>query len=60
MIIDQGKQEGLYSDIDTDIILFSILSTLRTLYSWYSKNKDYNTIELESQVLRCLLQGISK
>ena len=59
-IIDQGKQEGLYSDIDTDIILFSILSTLRTLYSWYSKNRGYNTIELENQMLRCLLQGISK
>lgn len=59
-IINQGKEEGLYRDLDTDIILFSILSTLRGLYSWYSKNKDYNSIELEQQMLTCLTQGIAK
>ena len=59
-IIEQGKKEGLYKDVDTDIILFSILSTLRGLYSWYSKNKSYNSIELEKHMLSCLLKGITK
>ena len=59
-IINQGKKEGLYKDIDTDIILFSILSTLRGLYSWYSKNKNYNSIELEKQMVNCLTSGILK
>ncbi len=59
-IIDQGKKEGIYKDIDTDIILFSLLSTLRGLYSWYSKNKDYNSIELERQMINCLTHGINK
>lgn len=59
-IIDQGKAEGLYQDMDTDIILFSILSTLRGLYSWYTKNKHYNSIELERQMLHCLTRGITK
>ncbi len=59
-IINQGKSEGLYRELDTDIILFSILSTLRGLYSWYSKNKTYNPIELEKQILACLTQGVRK
>ncbi len=59
-IINQGKQEGLYTDIDTDVILFTLLSTLRSLYSWYSKNRDYSTRELENQMKRCLLYGISQ
>lgn len=59
-IIDQGKKENLYKDIDSDLILFSILSTLRSLYSWYSKNTKYNTIELEKQIVESLLNGIRK
>ncbi len=43
---------------DVDIALFSILSTLRWLYSWYLKNKSMNPIELESQLVKTLLKGI--
>ncbi len=59
-IIELGKKEGLYKDIDTEIILFSILSTLRWLYSWYSKNKQHNAIDLERQMIICLIEGIKK
>jgi len=41
-----------------DMILFSILSTLRWLYSWYLKNKSVNPIELEQQMTKNLLEGI--
>jgi len=43
---------------DVDITLFSILSTLRWLYSWYLKNKGMNSIELERQLVQTLLKGI--
>jgi len=59
-IIERGKQEGTIQTVDTDIILFSTLSTLNWLYSWYSKNKDFNVIELERQITLCLMKGISK
>ncbi len=57
-IIEDGKKEGVFKDVDTDIALFSILSTLRWLYSWYSKNTDYNLIDLEKQINLCLITGI--
>lgn len=59
-ILEQGKQDGLIQDLDTDILLFSTLSTLRWLYSWYSRNRGYNEIELERQVTACLMGGVKK
>lgn len=57
-IIEEGKAAGKFVVIDTEIILFSTLSTLRWLYSWYSRNKDYNISELERQMTICLMSGI--
>ena len=57
-ILVEGKKAGHFKDLDIEIILFSTLSTLRWLYSWYGKNRDYNTIELERQLKSCLLKGI--
>lgn len=57
-ILDACKKEGSISDVNTDIAMFSILSTLRWLYSWYSKNKNINSIELEEQMIHCLLDGL--
>lgn len=59
-IIETGKEEGFYKNLDTEIILFSILSSLRWLYSWYSKNKAYNQIDLEQQLTQCLIEGIKR
>jgi AcrR family transcriptional regulator len=57
-IINQGKTEGVFKDLDTEIILFSILSTLRWLYSWHSRNRNFNPIELERQMTECLMNGV--
>lgn len=57
-IINQGKIEGVFKDLDTEIILFSTLSTLRWLYSWYSRNRTYNQVELEKQITECLINGV--
>ena len=57
-VIESGKKEGLFKPLDTEIILFSILSSLRWLYSWYGKNDSYNPIELERQLSQVLIDGI--
>lgn len=59
-IIFQCKEDGYFGAIDVELALFSTLSTLRWLYSWYSKNKKYNQIELEQQITRILLKGLKK
>lgn len=45
---------------DIDIALFSILSSLHWLYSWYNKNKTISRIELRKQLKVVLLQGVLK
>ena len=57
-IINQGKRKGVIKNLDTEILLFSILSTLRWLYSWYTKNRKYNKIELENQLKEALVGGV--
>ena len=59
-IIEAGKSDGHFKEHDTEIILFSILSTMRWLYTWYSRNTAYNQVELEKQMVDCLLNGIKK
>lgn len=57
-ILEAGKKAGLIKEVDTDIALFSILSSLRWLYSWYSRNRDYEPGKLAEQMIATLLAGI--
>ena len=57
-IINQCKKVGHFRNINTEIALFSTLSTLRWLYSWYSKNKKINPLELEQQMIDILMNGL--
>ncbi|MEM9884630.1 MAG: TetR/AcrR family transcriptional regulator [Bacteroidota bacterium] len=57
-ILEAGKKEGTIKAANTTLLLYSLLSSLHWLYSWYSKNKDFNTIELEQQLTSLLLTGI--
>ncbi len=59
-IITNCIKEGSFEKVNPKIALFSILSTLRWLYSWYSKQKNINPIELEQQMIHCLLTGLIK
>ena len=59
-IIKQCIKEGTFEPVNPKIALFSILSTLRWLYSWYSNQKEINPIELEQQMVHCLLTGLVK
>ena len=57
-ILNQCIEEGSVQVENEDLTVFSILSTLRWLYSWIGKNPNFNPIELESQLCKVLLQGI--
>lgn len=56
-IIDQGKAEGSFKNIETDILLYSTLSPLRWLYTWYSKNKECDVEMLKRQLTETILKG---
>ncbi len=57
VLMEALKNEG-NNTADVDIALFSMLSTLRWLYSWYLKNQKVNQIELEQQIVKNLLTGL--
>lgn len=58
-IIEAGKAEGAFNKaVNTDIAVFSMLSTLRWLFSWYNRNKSLDVKELEEQMIKSLLGGI--
>ena len=59
-IIEECIDAGVFHPVNPEIALFSILSTLRWLYAWYSKNDQYSQVELEQQMIHCLVHGLKK
>lgn len=58
-IVKNGVAEGELTNLNTDVIIFSILSTLRTLYIWYNKTKNLSAKALKDNMISVLLNGIS-
>lgn len=52
--VDQKQLQSL----NIEVALFSILSTLHWLYSWHNKHPNISPIELEKQMIHCLLDGL--
>jgi len=57
-IIKKGIEEGTVKNNNLEVIIFSILSTLRTLYLWYGKKKTPDSEVLKSNMIQVLLHGI--
>jgi AcrR family transcriptional regulator len=59
-IIKDGINNGELRAIDPEVTLFSILSTLRSLYLWIPSKEDINKDELSANLSDVLLNGINK
>jgi len=59
-IIKKGISNNEIKNINPDIMLFSILSTLRSLYVWIPQKEDLNASELAANLSEVLLSGINK
>lgn len=57
-IIKQGIKAGELKQRHPEVIVFSILSTLRTLYLWYQKRGKLDVNILKKDMVAVLLQGI--
>jgi AcrR family transcriptional regulator len=57
-IIKQGIEAGELKPHHPEVILFSILSTLRTLYVWYQKRGKLDVNVLKKDMVAVLLEGI--
>jgi AcrR family transcriptional regulator len=57
-IIVKGIADGELKKLNPEVIIFSMHSTLRTLYLWYGKKKSLNASVLKSNMTQVLLHGI--
>lgn len=53
-------KDGYLRSVNVEIATFSILSTLRWLYSWFAKNKNVNPLVLETELITNLIGGLKK
>ena len=57
-IIKNGIANQEIKNLNVEVIIFSTLSTLRTLYLWYGKKKSPNPTVLKSNMIQVLLNGM--
>ncbi|GEP49392.1 hypothetical protein FNO01nite_00640 [Flavobacterium noncentrifugens] len=57
-IVKKGIVDGEIKNLNSEVIIFSILSTIRTLYLWYGKKKEFSAATLKSNLSKVLLEGI--
>ncbi|WP_046756165.1 TetR/AcrR family transcriptional regulator [Kordia jejudonensis] len=59
-ILKKGIEVGELKDVNLEIILFSILSTLRSLYLWLPKKEAIQQEDLRQELSKVLLKGIAQ
>lgn len=59
-ILKDGIASGEIVNAKPDIMMFSILTTLRSLYVWIPKKEDFNLKELSNTLSQILIKGINK
>ena len=57
-IVKLGIGNKEIQNLNAEVIIFSMLSTLRTLYLWYGKKKTINENVLKTNMINVLLNGI--
>ena len=58
-LMQAAVDAGELDIVDLDLAVFTLLSTLRWLYSWYSKYQPEDASALESELTRYLIKGIA-
>ncbi len=57
-IVKHGIAQKEIAPVNPEVLLFSTLSTLRTLYLWYGKNSNLSNLDLKKDLSKTLLYGI--
>ena len=58
-IIEQGISANEIKQANAEVIMFSMLSTLRSLYLWIPKKEDLNANNLANNLSEVLIEGIN-
>ncbi len=57
-IVKRGIDDGEIKEHNIEVIVFSMLSTLRTFYLWYGRKMKLNPSEFKESLTHVLIQGI--
>ncbi len=57
-IVKQGIENGEIKEHNIEVIVFSMLSTLRTFYLWYGRKMKLNSTEFKESLTHVLIKGI--
>lgn len=58
IIIKNGIEQGELKNLNAEVMIFSMLSTLRTLYLWYGRKNGFTKKTLQDHLSLILLNGI--
>lgn len=56
-LIKQGQEAGVFKPVDTNVLLYTIFSSVRWLYDWYQEDKRLSAKDLEDQIIPLLMEG---
>lgn len=59
-IINEGVLAGELKNSNQEVVVFSILSALRTMYLWYDKTKALDAETLQNTISTVFLKGVEK
>jgi AcrR family transcriptional regulator len=59
-IIEKGIEDNELVDANPEVMLFSMLSTLRSLYVWLPKKEDLDILKFSNELSLVLINGINK
>lgn len=60
IIIREGIASGHVRNVNPELLIYSILSTLRYLYIWYPRQKDIDPERLKEEMMMVILQGVER
>lgn len=59
-LIDEAKQSGLIKEVNTQIALYTLLSSLQWLYHWFRQDRPIGSSEIEEEMVDLILNGLKK
>lgn len=59
-IIKAGIKGGDIKDVNPEILIYSLLATLRSLYIWYPRQKDIEPEKLKTDMIAVMMNGLAR
>jgi AcrR family transcriptional regulator len=59
-IIKEGIATNHIRNVNPELMIYSMLSTLRYLYIWYPRQKDIDPERLKEEIMMVILRGVEK